>query len=231
MLVSIIIPTRNRKQFLKEAIDSVLAQTYKDIELIITDDNSTDGTENFVKDYFKDKKTNYKFVKNKKYLYGPNGNKNNGLDNCTGELIGFLDDDDKLFPKAIEWLVNAYKKTGYRQILADQVFPNSSKIIGVFKSRNNIITYEDILTDKISGHFWGIFHRSLLGNKRFDDKQWGAEGNLGWQFYKEEAAYYLKKTVYWYRLHENSVCFKLENIPRRIINYENTILNILVKIY
>ncbi|MFA5746035.1 MAG: glycosyltransferase family 2 protein [archaeon] len=222
-VVSIIIPTRNRKVFLKEAIDSVLSQTYKNIELIITDDNSTDGTEEFVKDYLKNKKINYKFVKNKKYLPGPNGNKNNGFDYMTGELIAILDDDDKLFPQAIQWLVRTYYKTGYRQIIADQIYSSNNKVAGISNVKGNIITFKDVLTDQISGHFTGLFHKSLLGNKRFDDRQWGAECNLWWHFNKEEDMYYLNKTVYWYRIHQGSVCFKLDNIPRRIINYKNTI--------
>jgi len=223
--VSIIIPTWNRRYFLKDAIDSVLAQTYKNLEIIITDDNSTDDTEEFVRNYLKNKKINYKFVKNKKYRFGPNGNKNNGFDHVTGELIAILDADDKLFPRAIEWLVEAYHKTGYRQIIADQIYSNNNKVAGISKVKGNIITFKDLLTDQISGHFTGLFHKSLLGNKRFDDKQWGAECNLWWYFNKEEDMYYLKKTAYWYRIHQGSVCFRLDNISRRIVNYKNTIKN------
>ena len=53
MLVSVIIPTFNSKKFIRECIDSVLNQTYKNIEIIVVDDGSNDNTEDYVRNYFK----------------------------------------------------------------------------------------------------------------------------------------------------------------------------------
>ena len=57
--VSVIIPTLNRREFLKEAIDSVLNQTFQDFKLIVVDDGSTDNTNGLVKDY---KNTKIKYI-------------------------------------------------------------------------------------------------------------------------------------------------------------------------
>jgi len=100
MKISIILPTYNRAElFLERAIDSVVNQSYKDWELIIIDNNSTDNTKVLV-DSYKDKQI---------YLYGisNNGNiaksRNLGIAKAKGEFIAFLDSDDY-------WQVNKLEK-------------------------------------------------------------------------------------------------------------------------
>ena len=96
--VSAIITTHNRVKYLKKAVNSVLKQTYKNIELIIVDDGSTDGTKEYCKS-----------LKNVKYIYiskskHKNGNyaRNLGLKKSKCEYIAFLDDDDEWLPSKIE---------------------------------------------------------------------------------------------------------------------------------
>ncbi|MFO8053073.1 MAG: glycosyltransferase [Candidatus Omnitrophota bacterium] len=87
---SIIIPTYNRKHFLKIAIDSVLNQTFDNYELIIVDDGSTDYTKNFIKSY-KTPKLRYYYQQNQ----GPASARNLGVVKAKGEFICFLDSDDR----------------------------------------------------------------------------------------------------------------------------------------
>ena len=88
-LVSVIMPTYNRGYVIQKAIDSVLAQTYKDWELIIVDDGSTDDTESVVKNN-DDKRIRYiKYSPNK----GANHARNVGLDNAKGKWLTLLDSD------------------------------------------------------------------------------------------------------------------------------------------
>lgn len=94
--VSVIIPTYNRARFLKEAIDSVLAQTYQDYELIIVDDGSQDETAQIVKPY--QDKLKYIFVPHQ----GVSKARNIGIQEAKGEFIAFLDSDDLWLPKKIE---------------------------------------------------------------------------------------------------------------------------------
>src|SRR4030043_97742 len=97
MKVSVIIPTYNRAQTLAEAIDSVLSQTFKDFELIVVDNYSTDATESVVNAYT-DRRIRY--FKNQN-----NGlvsiNRNFGIEKSHGEYIAFLDDDDLWLPEKI----------------------------------------------------------------------------------------------------------------------------------
>jgi len=100
--VSVVIPTI-RRNTLKETIESVLNQTYKNLEIIITDDTEDRKAYPILKPYLSDKRI--KYVVNNKYMHGPAGNKNNGLDHITGEYFTFVDDDDTILPEAIEKLL------------------------------------------------------------------------------------------------------------------------------
>ncbi|MBC7830324.1 MAG: glycosyltransferase family 2 protein [Chitinophagaceae bacterium] len=94
---SIITPTYNRAQLLQRTIKSILAQTFKDWELIIVDDGSTDNTETIVKNYLDD--TRIKYIK--KENSGTAHSRNIGAANAKGEFITFLDSDDEALP---HWL-------------------------------------------------------------------------------------------------------------------------------
>ena len=97
-LVSVIITTHNRKELLCRAIDSVLNQTYKNIELIVIDDASSDGTNEVVENYIllNTIPITYQFIE-KKDSKGGNYARNRGINLSKGYYVGFLDDDD-------EWL-------------------------------------------------------------------------------------------------------------------------------
>ena len=103
--VSVIIPTYNRRDYVVEAIDSVLAQAYKDFEIIVVDDGSTDGTGEILKE---------KYGNNIRYFYKQNGGcasaRNYGIKMAQGEYIAFLDSDDKYLPKKLEDQVGILEK-------------------------------------------------------------------------------------------------------------------------
>jgi len=96
-LVSVIIPTYNREKLLPEAIDSVINQTYKNWELIIVDDCSTDNTRQVIDRHKKRlyKKIRYYFTKKNSGNCGAT-TRNIGIKNSKGEYILILDDDDKI---------------------------------------------------------------------------------------------------------------------------------------
>lgn len=96
--VSVIIPTHNRAEYLCAAIASVLNQTFKDIEIIVADDGSTDHTREVVRS-FKDKRI--KYIANKRNL-GPSATRNYAILESKGEYIAFLDDDDEWVPEKLQ---------------------------------------------------------------------------------------------------------------------------------
>lgn len=90
-MISVIIPTYNRIKTLPRAITSVLNQTYQDIELIIVDDGSSDGTEEYVLG-LRDERIRY--IKNERNL-GPSATRNKGVEYARGKYIAFQDSDDE----------------------------------------------------------------------------------------------------------------------------------------
>lgn len=104
-MISVIITTHNRADKLKRAIDSVLAQTYKDWELIIVDDASTDGTEELVKSY---PQVNY--IRRNKNFGCDTRPKNQGAKHSKGEYIAYLDDDNAFRPDHLQALINEFER-------------------------------------------------------------------------------------------------------------------------
>ena len=96
--VSVIIPTYNYGHFVTQTIDSVLQQTYRDFEIIVVDDGSTDDTAERLQSYIDRKQINYVYQKN----LGLPGARNTGVRASQGSLIAFVDSDDLWAPKKLE---------------------------------------------------------------------------------------------------------------------------------
>ncbi|MBI2048888.1 MAG: glycosyltransferase [Candidatus Liptonbacteria bacterium] len=96
-LISIIIPAHNAEKYIKEAVDSALVQTYENVEVIVVDDGSTDGTKNVLEPYVRDGKIKYVYQKNT----GLAGARNAGIRTARGEYIAFLDADDLFLPEKV----------------------------------------------------------------------------------------------------------------------------------
>lgn len=97
MKVSVIVPAYNTKDYMEECLDSILNQTIDEIEILVVDDGSTDGTTDIIKEYEK------KYPEKIKAFYKPNGGqaeaRNVGLSHATGEYLGFVDSDDWIDPE------------------------------------------------------------------------------------------------------------------------------------
>ena len=101
-MISIVMPTYNREKTIKESVDSLLNQTYKDIEIIIVDDGSTDNTEKIIQEY-QDKRIKYiKLEGNKGACYA----RNVGIKNSNGDYVAFHDSDDICVQNKIELQFN-----------------------------------------------------------------------------------------------------------------------------
>jgi glycosyltransferase involved in cell wall biosynthesis len=102
--VSVCIPTYNRKEYLKETIQSILDQTYKDYEIVIVDDGSTDGTEQMIKEL--GIPVTYHWQENS----GDASSRNKLIELARGKYISFIDSDDLLLPDTLERLVKVMEQ-------------------------------------------------------------------------------------------------------------------------
>jgi len=164
--VSVIVTTRNRLELLKRAIASVMNQTYHNIECIVVDDASSDGTE----EYCLSLPIKYIRISNQPHKGGANHGRNIGVRVATGRWVAFLDDDDYWFPtkieKQVDLLLNrkcglvycGYQKeiirkkgVHYRDCLPDANFQGdlSRKILTTINSCTTslILTEKQLLSD------------------------------------------------------------------------------------
>jgi len=178
-LVSIIIPSYNCERYVSEAIESALAQTYKNIEIIVVDDGSTDNTESAVKPYV----NRVQYIK--KSNGGPASARNIGIKHAKGEFLAFLDADDCWRPEKIEKQMSAmkrYPKVGMvachqyvtnseMQIIGEVKYPNYSKRSIFIKQmivRNGAGGGSGCLIRGSSIKKVGLFDENLRGTEDWD---------------------------------------------------------------
>ena len=106
-LVSVMIPTFNRTKFFKEALESVLNQTYRNFEIVVSDDGTNDETEKLIQPYL-EKYSCIKYFRNKGFNSHDNWNFLRDYNNPEAEYVNWLMDDDRFAPRKLEIMVEAY---------------------------------------------------------------------------------------------------------------------------
>ena len=204
-LVSVIIPAYNREKYIVEAIDSVLAQEYAPIELIVVDDGSTDRTAEIVQNY--GDQLVYLCQQNQ----GAAAARNSGIAYAHGEFLAFLDSDDIWAEGKLSWQMallqqNPHLDAVYGQ--AEQFFsPDADE---VFKARTKIP--RKIIPSYISCAM-------LIRRKSFDlvglfDTQFAASPDIDWYARAQEAGLVsemLPEVVYYRRVHPANATSQNEN--------------------
>ncbi len=130
MKVSVITPVYNGSQTIKESINSILNQTYKNIELIIINDGSTDDSENIIKSV-NDSRIKYYKIKNSGSPARP---RNFGIKKSTGDFIAFCDQDDVWYPEKIEKQIKSYNLSNNKSKIG--IIATSANVID---KKNNVI--------------------------------------------------------------------------------------------
>lgn len=159
-LVSVIIPTKNRAEMIKRAIKSVQNQTYKNLELIIIDDASTDNTPN-VLESIKAADSRLTVHYNSQSLGGA-GARNIGIKNASGDFVAFLDDDDEWLPQKtkvqLEFLINNENFGAASCWNLLKINDSVQKIQKPFE-----VTFKDLLRENLLGSFSFCFaHKNVF---------------------------------------------------------------------
>jgi glycosyltransferase involved in cell wall biosynthesis len=122
-LVSVIIPTYNRENYITKAIDSVLNQSYKNYEIIVVDDGSTDNTKEVLEPY----------MDKIKYIYQDNAGvytaRNVGIHCAKGQWVAFLDSDDQWLPEKLSHQLECMHRTGIQACFTNSVFSDGKQLL------------------------------------------------------------------------------------------------------
>lgn len=150
-LVSLIIPVYNVEQYLNQCLDSVLNQTYSNLEIICINDGSPDKSLDILCDYAKrDNRLKIISIENK----GLSGARNEGIRMCTGDYVMFLDSDDWIDENTIEVAIGRLLEAQVDLVLWNYLkeYSNSSKPVNVF-----------IHNQVYEGSLFNILHQQLIG--------------------------------------------------------------------
>jgi len=204
-LVSIITPTYNCAKFIGKTIESVIAQTYTDWELLITDDCSVDDTEQIVNRYVI-VDSRIKYIKLNENM-GAAMARNDAIRRASGEYIAFLDSDDLWNKDKLEKQLKYMNKNKYNITCTSytQIDEEGKATNKIFKSKNKT-NYNGLLLNCPVGNSTVMYNVEKLGKfevpnirKRNDDALWLKI------LRKEEYIYGIKDVLMSYRIRSNSL--------------------------
>ena len=168
-MISVVIPAYNVEQYIEKCMDSVLCQTYRDLEVIVVDDGSTDNSAKLIEKYISDKRVKYINQENA----GVSAARNNGIKASTGEFLTFVDSDDYLELDMYEKLYSALSETDadvavcdYNLIYDDHIDYNYSKISDeTVKVSSPDYFFKYCACDKPNNYIWTRLYKSSIVKK------------------------------------------------------------------
>lgn len=147
-VISAIIPLYNKKSYIRRAIDSVLAQTVQNFELIVVNDGSTDGSETIVGEY-SDSRIRLINQKNQ----GVSVARNSGVGAAKAELVAFLDADDEWLPEFLENILilrKKYPKAGIYGTAHEFIYPGNNVVKYIYPTNEPYVQFESYFTACLS---------------------------------------------------------------------------------
>lgn len=210
-MISVIVPVYNVEKYIINCIESIINQDYKDFELILVNDGSTDNSEKIIKDYLKDKNINWQLIN--KENGGQSSARNAGLKASKGDYISFIDSDDVISKDFLSTLLNNltddvdFSFCNY-EFVKKQIPPvdNNDKI--------KVYEKEELLKDFLKRTVYFVLP-SMLFKKAFLDKNglylnentFFSEDQMSmWDvIFNSSKSVYLNKKMYGYYIREKSV--------------------------
>jgi len=215
--ITVIVPVYNVENYLDKCLDSLVNQTYKNLEIIVINDGSTDNSGIICQEYAQ--KDN-RIVYIEKENGGQSEARNMGLDRITGSYVTFVDSDDWV---ELNYVENLYKKiTEYQADIAVGNYYSFNEAEGMYyfhifgdsyyeKVYDNVSIFENLYESQEMKSFalisvWGkLYKANLVNHLRFDIGKLGEDGYLNQKIYLlAEKTIYLNKGLYAYRQREGS---------------------------
>lgn len=206
-LVSILVPAYNVAQYLHKCLDSIVNQTYQQLQVVVVDDGSSDNSLSIVKDYA----AKYPFVE----VYhqenaGVAAARNNLLSHVKGDYILFVDSDDWLELDMIEFLISKIEKYKVDVVTCGMVV-NDTAVRKEYKQEcwNQEVAIQKFLFHKeLSGSLYNkLVKTSLLHNIVFHcGISYGEDALFCWQFFQNiNSLLYTDRQLYHYRMNQTSI--------------------------
>jgi glycosyltransferase involved in cell wall biosynthesis len=197
MFVDVVIPVYNPGGYLDEALKSCLSQSYKNFNIIVVDDCSTQNVKSIT-----DRYDQVKYMRNSKNM-GPGASRNIGIKNSSSELVSFLDSDDVWNQDKLLYSVNEFKKDksigmtcGNYQILVHgrlrpQFYKKSINVDHSLLMRNNYVASGSVTVRRDALNKVGLFNEEYMIAEDYD---------LWLRISEEYPIKYIHKVLYYYRI-------------------------------
>ncbi|MDO4556969.1 MAG: glycosyltransferase family 2 protein [Lachnospiraceae bacterium] len=216
-LISIILPVYNVEEYVEECLTSLVHQTYKNIEIIVIDDGSTDKSGAICDEWInKDSRISVYHIENS----GVSSARNKGIELSRGKYIGFVDPDDYVHPNYCEFLLDAlihshadFAVCKELSFVASESLTTDAYELGYHaKIKSQKETRQHFLDDFLGPIAWvwnKLYLREIIGDTRFvpgrkaQDLMFNAE-----LMSKINSTVWLDEKLYFYRQREGSVCAK-----------------------
>ena len=216
--ITVIVPVYNVENYLRKCLDSIIAQTYKNLEIIVVNDGSTDASGEICKEFAE---IDHRIIYIEQENAGLSAARNTGLENMSGDYVTFVDSDD--------WIEQDYVETLYKKIVEYQAdiavgnYYSFNESEGMFyfhilgdsyyeKVYDNVSIFENLYESQEMKSFalisaWGKLYKvGLFEQLRFDIGKLGEDGYLNQKIYLlAEKIVYIHKGIYSYRIRNNSL--------------------------
>ena len=216
--ITVIVPVYNVESYLRKCLDSIIAQTYKNIEIIVVNDGSTDTSGEICQEFGE---IDHRIIYIEQENAGLSAARNTGLENMSGDYVTFVDSDD--------WIEQDYLETLYKKIVEYQAdiavgnYYSFNESEGMFyfhilgdsyyeKVYDNVSIFENLYESQEMKSFalisaWGkLYKAGLFEQLRFDIGKLGEDGYLNQKIYLlAEKIVYIHKGIYSYRIRNNSL--------------------------
>jgi glycosyltransferase involved in cell wall biosynthesis len=208
-LVSIILPVYNVEKYLNECVDSIIAQTYKNIEIILVDDGSLDRSPQICDEYA----AKYQNIRG---LHKENGGassaRNVGLDESAGDYIMFVDSDDTIDEKMVEHMLNVIKEKDVDVVACQRASLDGVRVEKVNektpfgKADRDLVVMALLYDDVDMSACLKLYKKSAIGNLRFVNGVTNEDFVFLLNIYSNcKSVYFIREQYYNYRYNPNSV--------------------------
>lgn len=224
--ISIIVPVYNTEKYLEQSINSILNQTYENLEIIIVDDGSTDSSGLICEKYFKiDSRVKVIHKKNG----GQSSARNLGLDLASGDYIGFVDSDDWISANMYEKLIIKAIQNNSDIVASNIWYMKKNKKIKKYSKTNSDLDFnrltamEEIFTNEnlTFSPCNKLYKKKLFDFLRFDEKIILEDMDISYQLIdKSEIISYLSEPLYYYRYNPSSTLrgkFNLRRLDEHLV--------------
>ena len=238
LLISVIIPAFNAEKYISKCVESIVRNSYKNLEIIIVNDGSEDNTLNIAKE-LKNRDSRIAVINKKNG--GVSSARNKGLDIAKGEYVAFIDSDDYISENYFETLISETQSgadiTSCRHICVNE---SGNVLLDPFSKVETVITYtaQDLADNYfrlvtagvINSTCGKLYNKALIGETRFSHTlKWGEDASFNLEVFKKmEKMTVLPDKGYFYVLHDGqTITKKMKGRGDMLIEYVGNINNFL----